>query len=82
LHCDISYLVSSKIARSQDLTPVLQAIVYPSDKLRRAMVARSNSVVKNWGKYLWDVPKVSTILDRLMHRCTLGRPRCNVIASD
>jgi len=46
------------------------------------MVARSNSVVKNWGKYLWDVTKVSTILDRLMHRCTLGRPHCDVIASN
>jgi hypothetical protein len=74
--------MSSKIARSQDLTPVLQAIVHPSDKLRRTMVARSKSVIQNWGEYLWDVTKVCTILDRLMQRCTLGRPRCGVIASD
>jgi hypothetical protein len=46
------------------------------------MVATSNWVVQDWGKYLWDVTKVSTILDRLMHRCTLGCPRCGVVASD
>ncbi len=50
---------------------VLQAIVHQHYKLRRALVATSNRVVQDWGKYLVDVKMVSTILDRLMHRCVI-----------
>ena len=31
----------------------------------------SNRVVQDWGKYLGDATMASTILDRLMHRCTM-----------
>ena len=50
---------------------VLQAIVHQRYKLRRAIVVTSNRVVQDWGKYLGDMTMASTILDRLMHRCTM-----------
>jgi len=31
----------------------------------------SNRVVQDWGKYLGDNTMGTTILDRLMHRCTM-----------
>ncbi len=31
----------------------------------------SNRVVQDWGKYLADATMATTILDRLMHRCTM-----------
>ena len=31
----------------------------------------SNRVVQDWGKYLGDATMATTILDRLMHRCTM-----------
>ena len=49
----------------------MQAIVHQRDKLRRAMVATSSRAVQDWGKYLGDVTMVNTILDRLIHRCTM-----------
>ena len=50
---------------------VLQAIVHQRYKLRRAIVITSNRVVQDWGKYLGDATMATTILDRLMHRCTM-----------
>ena len=49
----------------------LQAIVHQRYKLRRAIVITSNRVVQDWGKYLADATMATTILDRLMHRCTM-----------
>lgn len=50
---------------------LLQAIVHHRYKLRRAIVITSNRVVQDWGKYLGDATMATTILDRLMHRCTM-----------
>lgn len=50
---------------------LLQAIVHQRYKLRRSIVITSNRVVQDWGKYLGDATMGSTILDRLMHRCTM-----------
>jgi len=50
---------------------VLQAIVHQRYKLRRSVVITSNRVVQDWGKYLSDATMATTILDRLMHRCTM-----------
>ena len=50
---------------------LLQAIVHQRYKLRRAIVITSNRVVQDWGKYLGDATMATTILDRLMHRCTM-----------
>ena len=50
---------------------VLQAIVHQRYKLRRSIMITSNSVVQDWGKYLGDATMATTILDRLMHRCTM-----------
>jgi DNA replication protein DnaC len=50
---------------------VLQSIVHQRYKLRRAIVVTSNRVVQDWGKYLGDATMATTILDRLMHRCTM-----------
>jgi DNA replication protein DnaC len=50
---------------------LLQAIVHHRYKLRRANVITSNRVVQDWGKYLGDATMATTILDRLMHRCTM-----------
>ena|GEM_PF-1615033 len=50
---------------------VLQAIVHQRYKLRRSIVITSNRVLQDWGKYLGDATMASTILDRLMHRCTM-----------
>ena len=50
---------------------LLQAIVHQRYKLRRAIVATSNRVVQDWGRYLGDATMASTILDRLMHRCAM-----------
>ena len=49
----------------------LQALVHQRYKLRRAIVITSNRVVQDWGKYLADATMATTILDRLMHRCTM-----------
>lgn len=45
--------------------------VHQRYKLRRAIVITSNRVVQDWGKYLGDATMATTILDRLMHRCTM-----------
>jgi DNA replication protein DnaC len=50
---------------------LLQAIVHHRYKLRRAIVITSNRVVQDWGNYLGDATMATTILDRLMHRCTM-----------
>ncbi|MDO9612836.1 MAG: ATP-binding protein [Serpentinimonas sp.] len=50
---------------------VLQAIVHQRYKLRRSIVITSNRVLQDWGKYLGDATMATTILDRLMHRCTM-----------
>jgi DNA replication protein DnaC len=49
---------------------LLQADVHRRYKLRRAIIT-SNRVVTDWGKYLKDVTMATTILDRLMHRCSM-----------
>ena len=56
---------------TNEAAEVLQAIVHQRYKLRRAIVVTSNRVVQDWGKYLGDLTMASTILDRLMHRCTM-----------
>ena len=56
---------------TSEAADVLQAIVHQRYKLRRALVVTSNRVVQDWGKYLGDMTMASTILDRLMHRCTM-----------
>lgn len=50
---------------------LLQAVVHRRYKLRRSIAITSNRVVTDWGKYLKDVTMTSTILDRLMHRCSM-----------
>ena len=50
---------------------MLQAIVHQRYKLRRSVVVTSNRVVQDWGRYLGDATMATTILDRLMHRCTM-----------
>lgn len=52
-------------------TEILQTIVHQRYKLRRSIVITSNRVVPDWGKYLGDATMATTILDRLMHRCTM-----------
>lgn len=49
----------------------LQASVHQRYMLRRTIVITSKRVVQDWGKYLADATMASTILDRLMHRCTM-----------
>ena len=56
---------------SEHAAEVLQAIVPQRYKLRRAIVVTSNRVVQDWGRYLGDATMATTILDRLMHRCTM-----------
>ena len=56
---------------SEHAAEVLQAVVHRRYKLRRAMVVTSNRVVQDWGRYLGDATMATTILDRLMHRCTM-----------
>lgn len=56
---------------SEHAVEVLQAIVHQRYKLRRAIVVTSNRVVQDWGRYLGDATMATTILDRLMHRCTM-----------
>ena len=56
---------------TNEAAEVLQAIVHQRYKLHRAIVVTSNRVVQDWGKYLGDMTMASTILDRLMHRCTM-----------
>jgi hypothetical protein len=56
---------------SEHAAEVLQAVVHQRYKLRRAMVVTSNRVVQDWGRYLGDATMATTILDRLMHRCTM-----------
>ena len=50
---------------------LLQAVVHQRYKLRRSIIVTSNRVVQDWGKYLGDTTMSGTILDRLMHRCSL-----------
>jgi len=40
-------------------------------KLRRSIVVTSVRVAQDWGKYLGDATMGSTILDRLMNRCSM-----------
>jgi len=56
---------------SEHAAEVLQAIVHQRYKLRRSIVVTSNRVVQDWGKYLGDATMATTILDRLMHRCSM-----------
>ena len=56
---------------SEHAAEVLQAIVHQRYKLRRAIVVTSSRVVQDWGRYLGDATMATTILDRLMHRCTM-----------
>ena len=56
---------------SEHAAEVLQTIVHQRYKLRRAIVITSNRVVQDWGSYLGDATMATTILDRLMHRCTM-----------
>ena len=56
---------------SEHAAEVLQAIVHQRYKLRRSVVVTSNRVVQDWGRYLGDATMATTILDRLMHRCTM-----------
>jgi len=56
---------------SEHAAEVLQAIVHQRYKLRRTIVVTSNRVVQDWGRYLGDATMATTILDRLMHRCTM-----------
>lgn len=56
---------------SEHAAEVLQAIVHQRYKLRRSIVATSNRVVQDWGRYLGDATMATTILDRLMHRCEM-----------
>lgn len=56
---------------SEHAAEVLQAIVHQRYKLRRSVVITSNRVVQDWGRYLGDATMATTILDRLMHRCTM-----------
>ncbi|MCU0932432.1 MAG: IS21-like element helper ATPase IstB [Serpentinimonas sp.] len=56
---------------SEHAAEVLQAIVHQRYKMRRSVVVTSNRVVQDWGRYLGDATMATTILDRLMHRCTM-----------
>lgn len=56
---------------SEHAAEVLQSIVHQRYKLRRSIVVTSNRVVQDWGRYLGDATMATTILDRLMHRCTM-----------
>jgi hypothetical protein len=56
---------------SEHAAEVLQAIVHQRYKLRRAIVVTSNRVIQDWGRYLGDATMATTVLDRLMHRCTM-----------
>ena len=56
---------------SEYAAEVLQAVVHQRYKLRRSIVVTSNRVVQDWGRYLGDATMATTILDRLMHRCTM-----------
>ena len=56
---------------SEHAAEVLQSIVHQRYKLRRSIVATSNRVVQDWGRYLGDATMATTILDRLMHRCAM-----------
>ena len=56
---------------SEHAAEVLQAIVHQRYKLRRSVVVTSTRVVQDWGRYLGDATMATTILDRLMHRCTM-----------
>ena len=56
---------------SEHAAEVLQAIVHQRYKLHRSILVTSNRVVQDWGHYLGDATMASTILDRLMHRCTM-----------
>ncbi|MEI6804815.1 MAG: IS21-like element helper ATPase IstB, partial [Burkholderiales bacterium] len=56
---------------SEHAAEVLQAIVHQRYKLRRSIVVTSNRVVQDWARYLGDATMATTILDRLMHRCTM-----------
>ncbi|MBT2301727.1 IS21-like element helper ATPase IstB [Variovorax paradoxus] len=58
--------------RISDLSAeLLQTIVHQRYKLRRSIIATSNRVVEDWGKYLGDNTMSTTILDRLMHRSAM-----------
>ena len=56
---------------SEHAAEVLQAIVHQRYKSRRSIVVTSTRVVQDWGRYLGDATMATTILDRLMHRCTM-----------
>lgn len=56
---------------SEHAAEVLQSIVHQRYKLRRSIVVTSNRVVQDWGRYLGDATMATTILDRLMHRCSM-----------
>jgi len=56
---------------SEHAAEVLQSIVHQRYKLRSSIVVTSNRMVQDWGRYLGDATMATTILDRLMHRCTM-----------
>ena len=56
---------------SEHAAEVLQTIVHQRYKSRRSIVVTSNRVVQDWACYLGDATMATTILDRLMHRCTM-----------
>ena len=56
---------------SEHAAEVLQALVHQRYKLRRPIIITSNRAVQDWGRYLGDTTMATTILDRLMHRCTM-----------
>jgi len=56
---------------SEHAAELLQSLVHQRYKLRRPIVITSNRVVQDWGRYLGDATMATTILDRLMHRCTM-----------
>lgn len=76
---DLLVLVDLFLARriSEHTSEVLQAIVHWRCKVR-CIVVTSNRVVKDCGKYLADATMATTILNRLMHRCTMLELRARV----
>jgi DNA replication protein DnaC len=71
IEADLLVLDDLFLARriSESASEVLQTIVHQRYKARRSILATSNRVVRDWGKYLGDNTMATTILDRLMHRC-------------
>jgi DNA replication protein DnaC len=52
---------------------LLQTVVHQRYKHHRSIVATSNRVLQDWGRYLGDQTMATTILDRLMHRAAMPK---------